>query len=1119
MFWSHPLVLIGLLASPVLFHLVYRYEKKRYDFVLNAFSKEMQVRLFSPKSKSLATIKGACLLASLLTFVLFLAGPKSSKIQNVTTKALGRDVFILFDVSESMNAEDVAPNRLTVAKLDVEDLLNAALGDRIGLVAFAGSAQVEVPLTSDREFFRTLLRKIDTTTVRMGGTAIGDAIRLALERFGTNEENRSRVIVLITDGEDHESLPLEAARNAAEANVPIVTVAIGDTQGAKIPIVDASGRKSFKTYDGEPVISKPSVEELKEIAKISGGRYYYADSTLDLAEVYKTSIDTLARSEINDASQVQLKDLYQPFLAAALLMFALYYFLPSRLPNKRKNSPSFYASTLIIATSFFLSNICVGNDIPSQNSVDGSAEKKTDVVSNIVSTQKKDNITKSESAADPKNKTAQSADAIKTNEKKDSISVSKNASKEYNRAIKLLDEGKEDEATAVLTQLLESDNKEVKARSNYNLGVVALKRALELSQQLTKEPEINEKNNDVQASADQNAILTQNPQGNLVQTLGPNSKNEAPSGDEIVKRYNAERQKRQELRQELDQEVQKAKQCFSKGKQSKRITKTADENAEALALWNVQKHNSEKERERSLREEALPSAELQLLWLENETQDYIQSLETNGDSNPNGNFYQNLFTKRAELPELDRVLERITEDYSTRLQESGVVMQSYSPQSSLGNGQFPSSPSVSQPPDVEGAKKIESLEIEFKRSNAESIASLSEYDADKARNSLRRAQVQLSTIRDITSPYETIVLRSATDEQKAEKNNTEESLTSRSKQDIESYYWNRTALKNAIDEFERKAELIVKIVPEPENSSINDLLDSSNSETTTSDEQTQSNASQHYIDDDPVKAETDANVEKLDDSVQKQEEDWVAEELNKNEDVESNENSSAAPQRLGEKSEKTQEEKILESSKIALRYKDELDALTQSVLDSLGSDEKQAQELEPKKARDLVEKQTRIAKILQEIARPLQDNSQQDQQNNDQDQNDQNQDKNKQDQQKNQQDQNKQKDDKDQDRQDQSDRQKQDQKEEEQQDEKAEKEQKDKEQDKEQNEEEKSKDDRQRQDANSSENKAKRPKLSEDEQKAESMIRQVERRQKDAEEQRRMLQQLLKRREKAGKDW
>ena len=299
MIWNHPAVFLALLFFPPFFYFIARMLKARRREIEATFAEDMRARLFGSSSQSILIAKYTFLLLSLIAFLCVFAGPRFGE-EEETQEVFGRDVFVLFDVSDSMLAEDVSPNRLTVARLDVEDLLDAAVGDRIGLVAFAGSAQVEIPLTTDYDFFRELLRKVDTKTVRLGGTATGDAIRLALKRFG-EEPERKRLIFLITDGEDHDSFPLEAAKNAAEMGVPIVAIGIGSPDGAKIPVFNVNGdRVGYKTFDGREAISKTDVETLKEIAKISKGRCFYADSKLNFADVYKTSVEIQDRDEISE---------------------------------------------------------------------------------------------------------------------------------------------------------------------------------------------------------------------------------------------------------------------------------------------------------------------------------------------------------------------------------------------------------------------------------------------------------------------------------------------------------------------------------------------------------------------------------------------------------------------------------------------------------------------------------------------------------------------------------------------------------------------------------------------------------------------------------------------------
>lgn len=236
------------------------------------------------------------------------------------------------------------------AKLGIEDLLDVAVGDRVGLIAFAGLAQVEIPLTSDYSFFRELLRNVDTKTIEVGGTVVGDAIRLALQRFSTKSPSK-KMIILITDGEDHDSLPLEAAKQAAEMKIPIITVAIGNSEGAPIPIITAQGKRiGYKTFAGSQVLSKPDVQTLKEISRITHGEFFHATSSFDMKELYQKSAQIQERGELIDKRNDTLHDRYQLFLALSLLTFWIYVYLPNNLPRAFTSQTLAFAVFIVMQT-------------------------------------------------------------------------------------------------------------------------------------------------------------------------------------------------------------------------------------------------------------------------------------------------------------------------------------------------------------------------------------------------------------------------------------------------------------------------------------------------------------------------------------------------------------------------------------------------------------------------------------------------------------------------------------------------------------------------------------------------------------------------------------------------
>lgn len=264
--------------------------------------------------------------------VLALARPQWGRVDR-EVKREGRDVCFLVDVSRSMLAEDLAPNRLERARLWIQDVLSAARGDRVAIVAFAGEAVVKCPLTHDYGFAATALRDLSTDSVSRGGTLIGDGIRLCLsEVFG--EEPSFKDIILITDGEDHESFPVEAAKKAGEAGVRIVAIGLGDEgTGRPIQITDkATGQRTVVQYKGETVMTRLDAAGLREVASASRDGVYLnvATGTIDLDQVYKRLIGQAEQKELESSQHEQYEDRFQVFLAGALGLLAVGHLIRTR---------------------------------------------------------------------------------------------------------------------------------------------------------------------------------------------------------------------------------------------------------------------------------------------------------------------------------------------------------------------------------------------------------------------------------------------------------------------------------------------------------------------------------------------------------------------------------------------------------------------------------------------------------------------------------------------------------------------------------------------------------------------------------------------------------------------
>jgi Ca-activated chloride channel family protein len=269
--------------------------------------------------------KAALLLAGYGLLVLGLARP-AWNLQQTTIMRTGRDVVFVLDVSKSMLAEDLAPNRLERAKLAIADVIDKLQGDRVGLLVFAGTAAVKCPLTLDYGFFKMMLEGVSTDSISRGGSMIGDAIRIALDQMLDSREKKYQDIVLITDGEDHESFPVEAAKEAAAKGVRLLIVGLGDeNEGKRIPITDETGRRTFMKYEGREVWSRLDADTLRAMALAAPGSRYLnvATGTIDLGEVYMQTIGSAEKKEMEEETIEKYEEKFQVFLGMAFLLLGI----------------------------------------------------------------------------------------------------------------------------------------------------------------------------------------------------------------------------------------------------------------------------------------------------------------------------------------------------------------------------------------------------------------------------------------------------------------------------------------------------------------------------------------------------------------------------------------------------------------------------------------------------------------------------------------------------------------------------------------------------------------------------------------------------------------------------
>ncbi len=266
--------------------------------------------------------KQALVLLAFILMVVGLSRPAWTPVREEVHRQ-GRDVVFVLDVSRSMLAEDLKPNRLERAKLAIQDCVDRIRGDRVGLVTFAGTAVVRCPLTLDYGFFRMMLKDATTQSAGRGGTMVGDALRKVTADVFDDLERKHKDIILITDGEDHDSYPLQAASDAGARGVRLIAVGIGDEEeGQRIPITDENGRRAFVTYKGEEIWSKLDGDTLRRMVNATPGGQYLPVRTgaIDLGSVYTRLIASAEKKVLESKTVERYEERFQIFIALALIL-------------------------------------------------------------------------------------------------------------------------------------------------------------------------------------------------------------------------------------------------------------------------------------------------------------------------------------------------------------------------------------------------------------------------------------------------------------------------------------------------------------------------------------------------------------------------------------------------------------------------------------------------------------------------------------------------------------------------------------------------------------------------------------------------------------------------------
>ncbi|MCU0458191.1 MAG: VWA domain-containing protein [Bacteroidales bacterium] len=329
--FAQPDMLYLLLLVPVLI-VIWIFGNRRRRLARERFGDDTLLRRLSPDySPGRMAVKFVIRMLAFIMAVLVTARPQfGSRLEEV--KREGVEVIIALDVSNSMLAADIAPTRLERAKQAIAQLVDQLREDRIGLILFAGDAYTQIPVTNDYLSAKMFLSSAGPDAVSKQGTAIGAAIDLGISSF-TPESDKSRALIIITDGENHEDDAVEKAREAAEKGIVVHTIGIGSPDGSPIPLT-AGGRTDYlKDSQGNTVISKLDEKGLQEIASVTGGRYVRASNTsIGLSEIYN-DIGRMKKSEINAMMYTEYNE---QFLIPAALMFIL--LITDLLIADRKNN-------------------------------------------------------------------------------------------------------------------------------------------------------------------------------------------------------------------------------------------------------------------------------------------------------------------------------------------------------------------------------------------------------------------------------------------------------------------------------------------------------------------------------------------------------------------------------------------------------------------------------------------------------------------------------------------------------------------------------------------------------------------------------------------------------------
>ncbi len=349
--FEHIIYFYGLLAIPIMLLLVIWYFVSRKNKLKKLGDANLISSLIPYSSKRKRIVKVVLFILGFSSLIVAICNLQTgSKLTEV--KREGADIIVCLDVSNSMLAQDLSPNRLTRAKYALEKMIDNLQGDRLGLIIFAGEAYVQLPITTDYSAAKLFLESIGPGMVPVQGTNIEAAIEKAGESF-SNDEGKNRAIILITDGENHSSEAIAAAEKAGKSGIMINAIGIGSEKGVPIPLIENGVIKGYrKDRDGQTVITKLNSEVLKIIAGKANGVYVQASQADIGLNAVLDKIGELDKAQLENKMYTDYEDQFQWFLGLALIFLFIEFLISERVSEwfKKINLFSVKSATVILLT-------------------------------------------------------------------------------------------------------------------------------------------------------------------------------------------------------------------------------------------------------------------------------------------------------------------------------------------------------------------------------------------------------------------------------------------------------------------------------------------------------------------------------------------------------------------------------------------------------------------------------------------------------------------------------------------------------------------------------------------------------------------------------------------------